>query len=1063
MPSSHTGSSNSCPQDDGVSGSARDESQLINEFIQALSDEINAIKRGKGNSRINLFDGLFVRQDGRFYVYIFTTENQLTVIDDTPGDIEVHGERFSAHVVSVKGSEITVAIEHDFGPSIPEAQLITSMWRLLELLQDRYQDISEGRRSADTRLSRKLFGLTPVTSQRIDHQLDVSVLRRKPNDEQIEAVRACCGSDVHFIWGPPGTGKTRTIGYIVAALLQRQLRILLVSHTNVATDRATESVVEVLKEIGIKDWQTGKVVRYGNITPDASLPETVRLDKIEERLAQPLKKRLDDLHRTLEAIPSQIERLDRAKELLIQRDEVVKKLHQLRATFQELSRQHKELVAQANVLVTELKDTKTRLDKARSAGLLKRLFLGLDPVKLQKEVNRLERNLGALHHQIDAVSQKTKEVRGCFAQLQTEERGYAQKLEAILSQFGLQLRDVTPARVEQLIGIVERRKLEIMSAIAELNEELEALRRKILQEARVIATSLTKATLDSEFDNQTFDVVVVDEASMAPLPSLYFAAMRATKKAVAVGDFRQLPPIALATTEAAKKWLLRDIFEQAGIQGAVDRRQSDERLTKLRRQYRMHPDISGVANDVFYGGMLKDELNQEASAEMSTFLHKSPFATTSLVICDVSNVDPWSCHIDTGGRYNLYSALVSAELAKRAITSGVTSIGVIAPYNAQARLIKKVLDDTGDPVLRHLKVSTVHRFQGLEEDVIIFDIAEGPMPNYRPSPLVNGAELGSQAAKLINVAITRAKKQLVIVAHLKYLSKRLHRDAVLLRVFKQARQKVTMVDSRKIVEDYVCEDFDRWARLLSPRFEAIHNEQTTSFTERNFYRAFFSDLRRSVREIIIVSPYVTLTRTTTFLDLFREKLAAGVKIRVFTTPRREQEMFRNSAMAVQALTDMGVIVTQRRGLHQKFAFIDRQVVWEGSLNILSHSGNTTEHMRRLCSPKVCEELIKLHGWDCDCEIDLKAHRVLTEHKCSKCDNAMRVCSGKHGIFLACSNYPRCKSTHSINDRRGIKTNLSCPGESGRPCGKPIVVMKSGSKVSFRCSDPNCQAKYHVIH
>ena len=75
------------------------------------------------------------------------------------------------------------------------------------------------------------------------------------------------------------------------------------------------------------------------------------------------------------------------------------------------------------------------------------------------------------------------------------------------------------------------------------------------------------------------------------------------------------------------------------------------------------------------------------------------------------------------------------------------------------------------------KVSTVHKFQGLEEDVIIFDIGEGPMPRYGPSPLVDGWELESQAAKLINVSITRSKAQIVVVANLQYLASKLRSDA----------------------------------------------------------------------------------------------------------------------------------------------------------------------------------------------------------------------------------------------------------------------------------------------
>jgi superfamily I DNA and/or RNA helicase len=227
----------------------------------------------------------------------------------------------------------------------------------------------------------------------------------------------------------------------------------------------------------------------------------------------------------------------------------------------------------------------------------------------------------------------------------------------------------------------------------------------------------------------------------------------------------------------------------------------------------MHPEISRVSNSIIYGGQLVDSLSRDTLKEIGTFLEASPFATTPLVLYDVSSTNPWSSRLEQGGRYNLYSAVLSAELARRAAGAGIESIGIISPYSVHARLIKMMLDDSGDAKLRHLKVSTVHRFQGLEQEVIIFDIAEGPMPRYGPSGLVDGVELASQAAKLINVSITRPKAQIAIVANVDYLASRLRPDSILMRVLEEVRQRGTIVDSQEVLNDYFCDEFERWARL----------------------------------------------------------------------------------------------------------------------------------------------------------------------------------------------------------------------------------------------------------
>src|SRR5262249_44735164 len=139
-----------------------------------------------------------------------------------------------------------------------------------------------GQRPLDTRLGERLFGFAAAACGSEAGDLELPSSTCILNEEQTAAIRAACASDIHFIWGPPGTGKTQTIGFLIAALLRRNLRILVVSHTNVATDHAIASAAKLL--IDTEDYQTGKLVRYGNISPNSSLPEMVVPDKIAERL-----------------------------------------------------------------------------------------------------------------------------------------------------------------------------------------------------------------------------------------------------------------------------------------------------------------------------------------------------------------------------------------------------------------------------------------------------------------------------------------------------------------------------------------------------------------------------------------------------------------------------------------------------------------------------------------------------------------------------------------------------------------------------------------------------------
>ena len=1034
--------------------------------MQALAEEIEAIKKGRGGSIITVYDGVFVRRDGPLFVYVFNTESPLIVMDDAPAEIQIGGQTVAGQIISVQGSEVAVGIENDFGATVAQAKLITNLWYLLEALRKRYEEILNGERTLDTRLGQRLFGFVPATTKTVDGELNLPASPSPPNDDQLAAIRAACGSDVHFIWGPPGTGKTQTIGFLIVALLRRNLRVLVVSHTNVATDHAIRNAANLLRDS--EDYQSGRLVRFGNTSGHVNLPPMVIPKDIADRLGKELKEQLAKLQSDLQKIQAELKTLREIEAQLLRQKEAARKLAALDGNLRQSQRELEEAKSRASKLSTQLEHAEEKLAEAKSAGKLKRLVRGLNPAKLQVVVANLKGELAVVQNSMAAAAPNRAEILVAIDRAREEQQRCANEAQSLLSQHNLDVGGLS-ARICQLSKQAEESTAEVRAIEAEL-EEVSA---KILRDAKVIATSLTKATISKQMDDQKFDAIVVDEASMAPMASLYFATGRASQKAIVVGDFRQLPPICISDdTEMAKKWLGRDIFAQAGIQSAVDKGKQEQRLTMLHRQYRMHPEIMRVTNSIFYNGRLTDNLGAEVLQNIGETLERSPFTRSPFIIYDVSSTNPWSSRLEQGGRYNLYSAVLSAELAKRAVQAGIKNIGIISPYSAHARLTKMIKDESGGSEelrrqLKSLQVSTVHRFQGLEEDVIIFDIGEGPMPRYGPSPLVDGWELESQAAKLINVSITRSKAQIVVVANLQYLASKLRSDAILIKVLNEIRRRNPVVDSTQVVDDYFCSEFERWATLLDPHDDRIDPDNSSLYTERNFYASFFADLRKATKDIIIVSPFLTANRAQHFFNIFASKLAEGVEIRVFTRTRREQEgdMFRQAEMVFDELTKIGVQVVERRGLHQKFAFIDRKVAWEGSLNILSQSeGRSTEHMRRLPFANTCKELIELHKFGSDTEVDPGSRRpIQTDRKCNgmnrdgqRCGATMILRRGPYSIFLGCGKYPECQNTLGVGWDDRVGTDVDCPGKDGVVCGRPMFAVRSRYGVYLKCFEPDCQ-------
>lgn len=119
--------------------------------------------------------------------------------------------------------------------------------------------------------------------------------------------------------------------------------------------------------------------------------------------------------------------------------------------------------------------------------------------------------------------------------------------------------------------------------------------------------------------------------------------------------------------------------------------------------------------------------------------------------------------------------------------------------------------------------------------------------------------------------------------------------------------------------------------------------------EKTFYRAFLKDLATCQEEVIIESPFITSERMKTLWPAFRRLVAKGVRVYIMTrdplehTNRYEEQ----SESEIQALETIGIQVLLCVGNHhRKLAIIDRNILWEGSLNILSQA-KSREFMRRL--------------------------------------------------------------------------------------------------------------------
>lgn len=128
--------------------------------------------------------------------------------------------------------------------------------------------------------------------------------------------------------------------------------------------------------------------------------------------------------------------------------------------------------------------------------------------------------------------------------------------------------------------------------------------------------------------------------------------------------------------------------------------------------------------------------------------------------------------------------------------------------------------------------------------------------------------------------------------------------------------------------------------------------------EKTFYQTFLRDLEGCQKEVVIESPYITCERMKTFDRFFEKLIEKGVKIYFITRDPKEHDesMEVQSEEVISYCERIGIQVLLCLGNHhRKLAILDRKILWEGSLNILSQT-YSREIMRRIESESLALEM-----------------------------------------------------------------------------------------------------------
>ena len=581
----------------------------------------------------------------------------------------------------------------------------------------------------------------------------------------------------------------------------------------------------------------------------------------------------------------------------------------------------------------------------------------------------------------------------------------------------------------------------IAAEIEQINEQLKRVEEVVISEATVIATTLTQAYLRDTIQKRRFDTVVLDEASMAPIPALYVATSLADRSALAVGDFKQLPPIVQSNNDLAVRWLGRDVFEVAGITKAYEQRSTPPYFVALEEQHRMHADISVIANDFFYDRILRNAESVRDDSELNGWYRRDWGHDHSVLLVDTGSIGAWVTSVARGmrsSRLNFLSATICVDLAERLIGDKVTPankarILIISPYSPHAKLLKLLIKTQN--LEGQVEAGTVHSFQGSEAPVVIIDLVNDE-PHWRVG-LFNPSR-NEENQRLLNVAVTRARRRLFVVGDFTYCE-RLSKNAFLgQKLLPFLRQRYKTVSALDIVPTGLS------ARAASAQAAVFGGEIEADaarlvFTQDNYYPMLFHDIARAGKRVVIYSPFITANRLTTLEPQIKAAIDRGVRVYVITKPRIERS--RRDLAEYQnferALTEWNVVVIHKIRMHEKLVFVDDEVLWSSSLNPLSHS-DTQEIVERRHSRAVVNDYAAALRLE-----DLVGAYDTGANKCPVCGGEMMPAEGADDPF-----YWSCEQgcfTHSIDSPPARDGTLTCQN-----CGGQVEFGDWGAKPAWRC-------------
>ena len=546
------------------------------------------------------------------------------------------------------------------------------------------------------------------------------------NSSQMQAVENALSNSLSVIQGPPGTGKTQTILNIIANILIRGENIIIVSNNNAAIENVKDKLESDETGLGFITAYLGNSANKESFfsSQSGSYPDFSSWKKEKRELSSQLME-IKNLSKELKELFS------------LQADLAVLKKEY--GAFKAEKKHYDEYLAENTIVASGLSihenipseilsDTYNALvsfsEEERGEypfffRVKTVLFRRIGSWKTFSKVNETEL-IASLEKAVYVQKEREYERRISDLEEKIKDSGLHDKTDRLKTLSMGYLKGLLFTRYGER---AERPRFDMIESSQSPTS--------FLEEYPVVLSTCFSS--HSSLRNAVYDYLVMDEASQVNITEGALS-VAAARNAVIVGDLKQLPNV---VTENEIPFY-QEAFHASGLQGGysyVGNSFLSSLLevckgvpeTLLKEHYRCHPKIIGFCNERFYGGNLIVMTEDHGEDDVIKLLltPKGFFRRGN----------------SNRRQREVLVEYIEKELGKEDIAAD--DLAIISPYRKQ---VEDIREETG------LDSDTVHKFQGREKDTVAITLVDDVAGDFSDNP------------NLLNVAISRAKKHLIVVA-----------------------------------------------------------------------------------------------------------------------------------------------------------------------------------------------------------------------------------------------------------------------------------------------------------